>query len=45
MGMGMPMGAGAGHGGRQEERERTTWIPEDEDVWTGGEEAGPSVIG
>lgn len=45
MGMGMPMGAGGGHGGRQEERERTTWLAEDEDVWIGDEEAGPSVIG
>jgi uncharacterized protein YukE len=32
---GMPMGAGAGRGGGEEEdRERTTWLAEDEDVWT-----------
>ncbi|WP_119726947.1 WXG100 family type VII secretion target [Thermomonospora amylolytica] len=44
-GMGMPMGAGGHGGGKGEERERTTWLTEDEDVWTGDQDAGPSVIG
>ncbi|MBA9003176.1 WXG100 family type VII secretion target [Thermomonospora cellulosilytica] len=44
-GMGMPMGAGGHGGGKGEERERSTWLTEDEDVWTGDQEAGPSVIG
>jgi hypothetical protein len=44
--MGMPMGAG--HGGGQndgEERERTTWLTEDEDVWGADDGAAPPVIG
>lgn len=30
---------------RDRERERTTWLTEDEDVWTGGIEAGSHLIG
>jgi hypothetical protein len=42
---GMPMGMGGGQGGgKEEERERTTWLTEDEDVWGEAEGAGPSVI-
>ena len=44
--MGMPMGAGAGAGGGQNnERERSTWLTEDEDVWGGNDETAPPVIG
>jgi hypothetical protein len=44
---GMPMGAGAGQGrgGDEEERERTTWLVEDEDVWGADGDATPPVIG
>jgi hypothetical protein len=44
---GMPMGAGGGRGGGgdEEERERTTWLAEDEDVWGGDGDAAPPVIG
>ncbi|MBA9003182.1 hypothetical protein [Thermomonospora cellulosilytica] len=44
--MGMPMGAGAGagKGGNSEERERTTWLTEDEEVWLGEDGVGPGVI-
>jgi hypothetical protein len=43
---GMPMGMGGGQGGGDnDERERTTWLTEDEDVWGGDDDAGPSVIG
>ncbi|GAA2086240.1 hypothetical protein [Actinomadura alba] len=46
MGMGgMPMGAGGGQGGDGEERERTTWLTEDEDVWGADDDAAPPVIG
>jgi hypothetical protein len=43
---GMPMGAGRGGGsGDEEEHERSTWLAEDEDVWTGGDDVAPPVIG
>ncbi|WP_187233755.1 hypothetical protein [Actinomadura sp. HBU206391] len=43
---GMPMGAGGGgQGGNEEERERTTWLTEDEDVWGADGDATPPVIG
>lgn len=42
-GMATPMGHGAGEG--EQERERTTWLTEDEDVWGGDAEAAPPVIG
>ena len=42
---GMPMGAGGGHGGEEQERERTTWLTEDEDVWGGDGDVAPPVIG
>lgn len=44
-GMGMPMGVGGGGGRDGEERERSTWLTEDEDVWGGNDEAAPPVIG
>jgi hypothetical protein len=34
-----------GRGGEQEERERSTWLTEDEDVWGGDTDAPPPVIG
>jgi hypothetical protein len=34
-----------GHGADEEERERSTWLTEDEDVWGGGTDAPPPVIG
>ncbi|MCO5972859.1 hypothetical protein [Actinoallomurus soli] len=39
-----PAGGAAGDR-RDRERERTTWLTEDEDVWTGGIEAGSHLIG
>jgi hypothetical protein len=45
MPMGMPMGAGAGGGGNDNERERSTWLTEDEDVWGGNDDTAPPVIG
>ncbi|HEY0539502.1 MAG TPA: hypothetical protein VGD53_14085 [Actinoallomurus sp.] len=42
---GMPMGGMGGAGGQEEERERTTWLTEDEDVWGGDDPAAPPVIG
>lgn len=43
-GAGAPMGGG-GHGKDEEERERTTWLTEDEDVWTDGGDIAPPLIG
>ncbi|MGI5323707.1 hypothetical protein [Actinomadura nitritigenes] len=44
-GGGMPMGHG-GHGnGKEEERERTTWLSEDDDVWGADDDTAPPVIG
>jgi hypothetical protein len=34
-----------GHGGEEEERERSTWLTEDEDVWGGNTDLPPPVIG
>ncbi|GAA2426977.1 hypothetical protein GCM10010191_44590 [Actinomadura vinacea] len=45
MPMGMPMGAGGGAGGNDNERERSTWLTEDEDVWGGNDDTTPPVIG
>ncbi len=41
---GAPMHGGQG-GGDEEERERSTWLTEDEDVWGGDTDAPPPVIG
>ncbi|SEG79394.1 hypothetical protein SAMN04489712_112209 [Thermomonospora echinospora] len=43
---GMPMmpGAGGGKDG-EKERERTTWLTEDEDVWGADGDTAPPVIG
>jgi hypothetical protein len=40
----MPMG-GAGHGQGEKERERSTWLTEDEDVWGADGDAAPPLIG
>jgi hypothetical protein len=45
MGMGMPMGGGGGAGGQSEDRERSTWLSEDEDIWGGDGDVAPPVIG
>ncbi|MCO6006304.1 WXG100 family type VII secretion target [Actinoallomurus purpureus] len=37
--------ASAGGRSDEKERERTTWLAEDRDLWTGGTEAVPDVIG
>ncbi|MFI7119455.1 hypothetical protein [Amycolatopsis sp. NPDC049868] len=43
---GMPMGGAPGAAGQGErERERTTWLREDEDVWGANPDAPPGVIG
>ncbi|MFB4301401.1 hypothetical protein [Actinomadura sp. NTSP31] len=42
---GMPMGHGGHGGGEEEERERTTWLSEDEDVWGADDDTAPPVIG
>lgn len=42
MGPGGATGAGAAS---STERERRTWLTEDRDIWTGGEEATPRVLG
>jgi hypothetical protein len=45
-GLGAPMGAGGGQGGNdEEERERSTWLTEDEDVWSADGDITPPVIG
>ncbi|WP_327000715.1 hypothetical protein OHA72_37070 [Dactylosporangium sp. NBC_01737] len=43
----MPMGGmgGMGAGGQSKERERTTWLAEDEDVWGTDPDCTPAVIG
>jgi hypothetical protein len=41
---GMPMAPGQGGKGG-EERERETWLSEDEDVWGGDDDTAPPVIG
>ncbi|HEU5156801.1 MAG TPA: hypothetical protein VFU43_07370 [Streptosporangiaceae bacterium] len=44
-GAGGPMGAGGGQGGEgEEERERTTWLTEDDDVWSADGDIAPPVI-
>ncbi len=43
-GMMAPPMMGGGRGGEEQDRQRTTWLEEDEDVW-GSQDAGPSVIG
>ena len=44
-GMGMPMGGGGHGGGGSEDRERSTWLAEDEDIWGGDGDTAPPVIG
>jgi uncharacterized protein YukE len=39
-----PMGAGAGRGRKDEERERNTWLQEDEDVWGTAPQVGPAFL-
>lgn len=39
------MGGAGGAGNDQKERERQTWLSEDEEVWGANEAAGFSVIG
>ncbi len=34
-----------GAGQQQQERERTTWLSEDEDVWGTDPQIGPAVLG
>jgi hypothetical protein len=41
----MPMGGGAGGGQQEKDRERTTWLAEEEDVWGTDPGVAPSVIG
>ncbi|MFB4317481.1 hypothetical protein [Actinomadura sp. 21ATH] len=41
---GMPMGGGQNNQSEQE-RERTTWLTEDEDVWGADDDTAPPVIG
>jgi hypothetical protein len=36
---------GGGTGSKERERSRQTWLAEDEDVWTGGIQSTPSLIG
>jgi hypothetical protein len=44
-GLNSPMAAGEGQGGEEEkERERTTWLAEDEDVWSDDDDIAPPVI-
>ncbi|OLT10834.1 hypothetical protein BJF79_25525 [Actinomadura sp. CNU-125] len=44
--MGMPMAPGGGQGGQgDQERERETWLTEDEDVWGADDDTAPPVIG
>lgn len=45
-GMGMGMGGMGGAGGQGQDRERATWLAEDEEVWgTTSKSVGPSVLG
>jgi hypothetical protein len=39
------MGGHGGQGKGEEERERSTWLTEDEDVWGGDADTAPPVIG
>ncbi|MGW0574689.1 hypothetical protein ACWD25_01710 [Streptomyces sp. NPDC002920] len=39
------MGGGAGGGDREKERERTTWLAEDAEVWGTDPELAPTVLG
>ena len=43
--MGGPMGGMGGPGGNKEERERQTWLSEDEEVWGTSVPVGAAVIG
>ncbi|WP_204367035.1 hypothetical protein, partial [Nocardiopsis chromatogenes] len=40
-----PMGGGAGAGGPERERNRSTWLTEDENVWGTADRGGPAVLG
>jgi hypothetical protein len=42
---GMGMGGMGGGGGQTQERERTTWLAEDEDVWGTEPDVAPQVLG
>ncbi len=44
-GMGAPMGGHGGGSEGEEERERSTWLTEDDDVWGGDGDTAPPVIG
>lgn len=44
-GMMPPGGLGAGGGKNDKDRERTTWLVEDRDVWSPGDDLPPAVIG
>jgi hypothetical protein len=39
------MGGGAGAQGNEKERERTTWLAEDEEVWGTDPDCVPAVVG
>ncbi|MFC4054953.1 hypothetical protein ACFOY4_35150 [Actinomadura syzygii] len=43
--MGGGMGAPGGAGGGEQNRERTTWLTEDEEIWGAESEAGAGVLG
>ncbi|MFD0888724.1 WXG100 family type VII secretion target, partial [Streptosporangium algeriense] len=41
----MPMTGGGAGGEQDKEREKSTWMSEDEGVWGGDEDIAPPVIG
>ena len=44
-GYGLPMTGGAGNRREESERHRDAWMDEDAELWDGGTQAVPSVIG
>jgi hypothetical protein len=44
-GYGFPMGAGSSNGRNESDRYRQSWMNEDEELWNGGVQVGPSQIG
>jgi hypothetical protein len=40
----MPMHGAGGHGAGEEERERSSWLMEEDDVWDTGGDVPPPVI-